>query len=88
MIEFVCVNNTAKTISEFSHNKAWEVAEYGEELPYASVFHIFPTEVSEDAKSWALIEAENVETQRSKCNTVDFDTFSAFRKRVQAERVQ
>jgi hypothetical protein len=29
IIEFVCYNNTAKTISELSHNRAWEIAEFG-----------------------------------------------------------
>src|ERR1700685_3085943 len=32
VIEFVCRNNTAKTISDFSHNKAWELARFGEIL--------------------------------------------------------
>jgi hypothetical protein len=87
MIEFVCVNNTAKTISEFSHNKAWDAAQFGEELPYYSVFQIFPAEVSEDAKAWALSEAKEIEAARSSLKTVDFDTFAAFRKRLHAERV-
>jgi|SRR5277367_1738029 hypothetical protein len=88
VIEFVCINNTAKTISEFSHNKAWEVAEFGEVLPYTSVFHIFPTQVSEDAKSWALGEADEIEAARSTSNPMDFVTFAAFRKRLHEEGVQ
>lgn len=88
VIEFVCVDNTAKTISEFSHNKAWEVAEFGEELPYTSVFHIFPTQVSDEAKSWALGEAKEIEATRSKSDPLGFITFAAFRKRLHAERIQ
>ena len=53
MIDFVCVENSAKTISEFSHNRAWELAEFGDVLPYVSVFQIFPTEVSLEALAWA-----------------------------------
>jgi peptide deformylase len=45
MIEFVCYENTAKTISEFSHNRAWKEAELGDVLPYDSAFLWFPHEV-------------------------------------------
>lgn len=84
VVDFVCVNNTARTISEFSHNKAWDAAEFGEELPYFSVFQIFPAEVSEEAKGWAEREALELETERSTKDPLDFVAFSDFRKRVHA----
>ena len=84
MITFVCENNSAKTISDLSHNRAWESVEFGEEIKYNSVYHIFPTEVSDDALAWASAEVENVEASRSSHNTVDFGSFAALRSRVLA----
>ncbi|MGP0057808.1 MAG: Panacea domain-containing protein [Beijerinckiaceae bacterium] len=84
VIEFVCVNNSAKTISEFSHNKAWEIAEFGAEIKYNSVFNLFPTQVSPDTWEWAAQEAQSVEAARSGNNPVATRTFGDFRKRVLA----
>jgi uncharacterized phage-associated protein len=36
MTQTICSKFTATSISEFSHNKAWELAETGEEIPYAA----------------------------------------------------
>ncbi len=86
VINFVCINNSAKTISEFSHNRAWDLAEFGEVLPYSSIFQIFPTQVSLEALAWAEGEAEKIEVARSEANSVDFVTFADFRSRVLAAR--
>jgi Protein of unknown function (DUF4065) len=88
IVEFVCVNNTAKTISEFSHNRAWEAAEFGDVLPYYSVFHIFPTQVSLEAWEWALGEADEIEAERSQSDPMGYDTLADFRTRLHAERRQ
>nr|WP_306267658.1 Panacea domain-containing protein [Pararhizobium sp. IMCC3301] len=85
MIEFVCRNNTAKTISQFSHNRAWEIADFGEELPYHSALHIFPSEVSPDALDWAAGEAEEIEAERSKADSLGFTDYATFRARVLQE---
>ncbi|MBV8565864.1 MAG: SocA family protein [Methylobacteriaceae bacterium] len=82
VIEFVCFNNSAKTISEFSHNRAWELAEFGEELPYHTVFQIFPTEVSLEALEWAKTRADEIETERSKSDPMGYVSFADFRSRV------
>jgi Protein of unknown function (DUF4065) len=82
VIEFVCSNNTAKTISEYSHNRAWEMAEFGETLPYNSVFQIFPTQVSQDAMDWAAKEVDSLEAEESSANAVGGVSFADFRVRV------
>jgi hypothetical protein len=88
VIEFACRNNTAKTISEFSHNRAWELAEFGDILPYHSVFHLFPTEVSQGAMEWASSEVSKLEGEGSQNKAVGGTTFRDFRKRVLAARGQ
>jgi hypothetical protein len=82
VLEFVCRQNTAKTISEFSHNTAWELADFGDILTYRSAFHLFPNEVSPEALEWGLTQAAEVEAERSQGNSLDYDSYSAFRKRV------
>jgi len=82
IIDFVCFDNTAKTISEYSHNRAWELAEFGEILPYRSVFHLFPTEVSKESLDWAASEAENIEPQRSRRISVETTDYEDFRNRI------
>jgi hypothetical protein len=82
VIEFVCVNNTAKTISEFSHNKAWEIAEFGDEIKYNSVFNLFPTQVSEDTLSWAANEAKEIASERSKEAPLESRAFGTLRKKI------
>ena len=46
VVEFVCSDNTAKTISEYSHQTPWEMVEFGEEIPYHTAFLLYPSEVS------------------------------------------
>jgi hypothetical protein len=82
VIEFVCFSNTAKTISDFSHNRAWELAEYGDVLKYNSVFHIFPTEVSLDTMEWATAEIKEIEARRQSGEAVGRIPFRALREKV------
>lgn len=61
--EWVCRNNSAKSISEFSHNIVWEMVEFGEDIPYHLAIHLVPTDVSEEALAvgeqlWAQCENE------------------------------
>jgi hypothetical protein len=84
-IGFVCYNNTAKTISELSHNRAWEMVEFGEEIPYYTAIYLFPSIVSEEAIEWANSEAERIEAQRSKEPTMDYMSLRDFRSKM-AER--
>lgn len=85
VIGFVCFANTAKTISEYSHNRAWELAEFGEVLPYNSVFHLFPTQVSLEALEWASAEADQIEAERSQGNALGDVDYAVFRRRFLPE---
>lgn len=82
VIEFVCRNNSAKTISDFSHNRAWEIAEFGETLPYNSVYLLYPTQASPEALEWGAQEAKKIETQRSQGNTLGRRPFRTLRESV------
>jgi hypothetical protein len=82
VIEFVCYNNTAKTISDYSHNRAWEMAEFGDVLPYHSVFHLFPTQVSQEAMDWASGEIRTIETEGPRREPLGGTSFRDFRNRV------
>ncbi len=84
-IDFVCRNNTAKTISEFSHNRAWEIAEPGAELPYHSAFLMFPVQVSQEAFEWAANEAKEIETKTARGESLVRRDFQSFRSRVLAK---
>ena len=61
IIDFVCRDNTAKTISEFSHNLAWESVETGRSIPYRMAFLILPIDPSDEAVDWAISEAQRIE---------------------------
>ncbi len=84
VVEFVCRENTAKTISEFSHNKAWEMAEYGQVIPYNSVYSIFPRQVSQEAMEWASNEALRIEASRQNKDALGGKDFSDFRREMSA----
>ena len=60
MIEFVCRQNTAMSISDFSHKAAWELARPGEHLPYFTVFSFYPVEVTDADVQWGREEAQQV----------------------------
>ena len=57
MVEFVCNNNSAKTISDFSHNMVWEMVEFGDIIPYHNAIHLIPSVPSQEALDWAEAEA-------------------------------
>lgn len=82
VIEFVCHSNSAKTISEYSHNRAWELAEFGEELKYNSVFLIFPSEMSSETMDWAETEVKRIAAERPKEGALDRPVFGLLRARV------
>jgi hypothetical protein len=82
IIQFVCYNNTAKTISELSHNAAWEAAEFGAEIPYHTAIYLFPSIVSEEAKEWARREVAEIETQRSQGREVVYTPLRQVREKM------
>ena len=72
----------AKAISDFSHNRAWELAEFGDVLPYHSVFHLFPTQVSSEALDWASGEVGQIEDKRSRNAALGGTAYGDFRNRI------
>ena len=62
IIEFVCNSNSAKTISEFSHDMVWDMVEFGDVIPYYNAIHLVPNDVSLDAKAWAAEAGKQIET--------------------------
>ena len=57
MIEVICKEHTAKTISRASHDSIWELAEIGEEIPYYAVLASEIGEIDEDDIQWAMKSA-------------------------------
>jgi hypothetical protein len=58
-MEFVCYQNTARSISELSHDKVWRAADDGEEIPYYTIFSV-PGKITEDDRAWAQFELEGM----------------------------
>ena len=51
--EHVCLNHTAKSISEETHGVIWEIANMGEPIPLSTVFAAEVGEVDEEDFAWA-----------------------------------
>ena len=51
--EHVCLNRTARSISEETHGIIWQLADMGEEIPLATVFAADVGEVDETDFAWA-----------------------------------
>lgn len=49
----ICHHYTAESISDESHDKVWELAEIGEEIPYHAVYGAPLGEVTEEHIQWA-----------------------------------
>lgn len=81
-VDFVCYNNTARSISEFSHNLAWERTDAGEEIPYYTAIELFPEDVSEDTLDWAKNVGGDIEEIHSGQRWMDFEEFRGFRGRI------
>ncbi len=56
--DHVCLKNTAKSISNETHNHIWQYAEIGEEIPLQTVFATQFAEITEDDMAWARSELE------------------------------
>jgi hypothetical protein len=52
LIDHVCDEHTAASVSEASHNHIWKAAEEGEELPLFTVF-AKPGRITESEREWA-----------------------------------
>ena len=61
VIDDVCREHTAASISEFSHSHIWEAAEIGEEIPYEAALDCQLGEIEPDDMEWAREEVERRE---------------------------
>lgn len=82
VVDFVCNQNTAKSISEISHQAPWEMAEFGETVGYDTALMLFPSQPSAEALELIEGEAETIEAARSNSDPVDRTTYRDFRSRV------
>ncbi len=82
VIQFVCTQNTAKTISEFSHKAPWERAEFGDDIPYSTAYLLFPNMVSQEAFEATAKGFEPIEKARQSGDSVVFADFSVLRRRL------
>lgn len=53
ILDIICMKHTAQSISDTTHDKIWELAEIGEEIPYYTIFASRLGEVNEDDIKWA-----------------------------------
>ena len=51
--EHVCMNHTARSISEETHGVIWQIADMGEEIPLPTVFAADVGEIDETDMDWA-----------------------------------
>jgi Protein of unknown function (DUF4065) len=63
IIDIVCNDHTAASISALTHNHVWEAAEIGEEIPLYTVFASRPGEIDENDLIWAKNEIFRVERE-------------------------
>jgi hypothetical protein len=82
VIDFVCLDHSAATISEYSHQAPWEAVEFGDVIPYATAYWLLPMQVSPEAFERTEQGAAEVEKARSDADAVDFGTYRDFRARV------
>ena len=60
VIDTVCDEHTAASISELSHDAVWQLAEIGEEIPLYAVLASKAGEVTEETMAWARAEANRL----------------------------
>ena len=84
VIDFVCNLNSARTISEFSHQAPWETVEFGDVIGYDTALLLFPADPSPEAMALVEREAGTLEAARSQRDAVALTEFGAFRGRVLA----
>ena len=85
VIEFVCEKNTAKSISDFSHQLPWEMVEFGAEIPYDTALLLYPVEVTPEAFEVTEEGLGEVAATRFSADSVAFTKFTDFRSRVLSE---
>ena len=86
VIEFVCRNNTARSISDFSHTRVWEATENGAVMPYFTALNMLPVEIEDAALNWAREEAAKIVTARSTNPPLQRRNYRDFREGLRSHR--
>lgn len=63
--DHVCLNHTAKSISDETHGVIWQLAAMGECMPYSTVFASSEGEIDETDLAWAIGQIESSAAQRA-----------------------
>lgn len=84
VIEFVCRQNTAKSISDYSHKLPWELADMGDVIEYHTAMLLFPNQPSPKAFDVAKEGAKEIEASQSAGNAVAVASLADFRGRLLA----
>jgi len=82
VIDFVCNNNSARTISEFSHQEPWQCVGFGDEIPYSSAYQLIPSMVSQEAFDMAKEGIGEVEAARQRGDALGYKDFAVFRESI------
>lgn len=53
ILDVICTEHTAKSISDRTHDKIWELADIGEEIPHYTIFATELGEINENDIEWA-----------------------------------
>lgn len=60
VIEWICFNHTARSISQHSHDEVWNLLEMGEEIPYATAYVSKLGVITQDDIEWGLAEIKRL----------------------------
>lgn len=82
VVDFVCRQNTARSISEISHTAAWELAAFGDELAYESALLMLVGPPSQEAFDLVGEEVDSIEAARSNRNPLDLESWASLRGRL------
>ena len=85
-VEWVCKNNTAKGISEISHEGPWERVEYGEIIPYITAFSLFRVDVTDETLEWGRKVSEGVRFAGPEKETMARGNHRVLRSRLREAR--
>ena len=80
VIQFTCLDNSARSISELSHTPAWDSVETGGVMPYSRAHLMFASTDYDDVTAWA--EAEEQKGEAGSERYLDPAAVRAFRSRI------
>lgn len=84
VVEFVCRQSSARSISEYSHSLPWEMADMGGEISYRSAMLLFPMQPSPEAFDAVEEGMREVGAARSQSSAVGVRSLRDFRGSVLA----